>query len=295
MSKTGILSNRGGKPYAIETKTLGEWQAVAFDSVSEVLRVAGRPLPAVNDNAEVMTTLSKGGLYWLGLDGGPAEMMAAISHGHAPGVAMVEEMLAEIPANLTPPTDLRRRRVWGDAGCTVDMQRVYGGQLDRAFQRTRRQSSRAPKVVRLVVALNAHSGTDARNFAWRGVAALALAQRLTSAGYGVEIVGTMHGANVYANGSAKNLAVTVTVKPASAPVDLSTLSAVVTLLGFFRHVGLSLFAHGKSKVSPGFGYLVLPENAPVALKPGDVTGFERSTDRSTTIEFIMAKLAEIQA
>ena len=286
------------KPYTMPTMACNGWQHASFSSVAEMVETASAPLPAANADNPAAALLAAGchggGVKWFGLAGGSPAVAKAMRHGHAPGVAAVQAMFDELPDTMRPPVSTMRRRSWRDAGDSVDMQRVYGGQLDRAFQRTTRQPGRAPRVVRLVVLLNANHKANALAVAWRGVAALALAQRLIGAGYGVEIVGAMCSTDSFPASQNKGMFLTVKLKAANAPVDVSTLSGVVTVMGFSRFIGYGCYLHSVDRAAPHMGYQKAPQYHGL-IQPGEVAGFEVCESRDTAITFITETLAAIEA
>lgn len=275
----------------------GNWRRVRFDSLAEACDAALLPVPWVNRaqaetfaRAEAQDGYS---LRWLGVDGGAPAVMRALVEGHRPGLAMVEDMLRQLPDALRPPMGRRHRPAWGDTGDAVDMQRVYAGTLDRAFRGMRHAAVRAPRVVRLLVPCNAPSKTHASTMAWRGVAAAAMCQRLTQAGYAVEIVGCFTAENVYPNRPFPNAHIEVDLKSAHAPLDLLTLSGALTVAGFSRYVSFMLRAHCRDDLNPGLGQPVPPQHTPCA---GDaVSGFEACTNATSAAAFINAKLAQVGA
>ena len=298
-----------GTPWAMPTESAKHtdeqgitehWQFASFDTVGDMMAAAMRRLPAVNDTGLMRTIIHHSEdspeelAAWYGIPGGCPAVMTALNDGYQPGVDLVEALLKTLPATAKPPVSRIRRRAWSDAGDSVDMQRVYGGTLDRAFQRTTRQAGRAPRVVRLVVSLNGSSKTPSVHMAWRGVAALALSKLLTAGGYAVEIVGVICNTDLYPGNAHPALRVEVTLKAAHSPLDISTLSGALTVMGFARHVGFAIKAHGATKCGGHMGVSTWPELA-AFQKPGDVTGFQNVTSAATAAAFVAAKLADIEA
>jgi len=283
------------------TPGAAKWHSAHFDSLEDMLAAAVGRLPKVNENADTLESINgdfaikkKGALAWHGIEGGTAAVMSALSHGYAPGIDMIEALLAKLPASVKPPVSRLRRRAWGDAGDSVDMQRVYAGTIDRAFSRTTRQAGRAPKIIRLVVAINGNHKVLATEQAWRGVAALALTKLLTDAGYAVEIIAAYASVGLNPKYKTPNFMMTTTLKQARSPLDLSTLASSMTIMGFPRHVGFAVKAHIDAKIHSAFGAAVWPETTPYK-QDGDVMGFQTCTDAATAATFVNAKLAEIEA
>jgi hypothetical protein len=296
-----------GAPVAMQTEVNGEWQVGRFASMAAILELAMAPIPRRNNDADAIYGLANRTMHkkqiargmtkqdWFGVPSGQGdEVITALIDGYQPGVELVEQLLATMPDDLAPPADARRRRVWGDFGDSVDMQRVYGGQLDRAFQRPRRQATRAPRIVKLMVACNAGWEQLARTVAWRGAAAVALAHKLTAAGYAVEIVGSFTSEMVHPNAPAPHLHLEVMLKQAGAPLDMSTLCGALTVLGFSRYVNFAVRRHSNYKVSTTYGVPTAPEKTPF-WRPDYVAGFQECRCAASAAFFVAAKLAKIQA
>lgn len=101
------------------------------------------------------------------------------------GVARVERLSAAV--DMPSPVSIKRRMTRGDHGDEVDMQRVWTGHLETAWTRAKRMAT--PNVARVLIGVfvSSSAATDSDRMAWRGVAALALADALEKAGYSVAI------------------------------------------------------------------------------------------------------------
>lgn len=152
------------------------------------------------------------------------------------GWAYGAELVSRIAAReAQAPVSVRRRNVRGDYGDEVDMQRVYAGRLDAAWSRPGRASCVSRRLFRVVVNCVARGGLDANSMAWRGVAALRLADILSSAGYGVQIETGFNEDSSVQNDYRYSLR--VVTKRFEDPVDLQMLAATTALPGFFRALG----------------------------------------------------------
>jgi len=157
---------------------------------------------------------------------GCAAVRRLITQGWERGVALMQEVAASV--DLPTPQSIRRRRVWGDFGDEVEMQRVWQGNIDMAWQRMSKTSGLGPQRVRIVVDSVAHAGLGADTMRWRGVAALRLADALTEAGYSVQVESAFEAC------SPESYRLRVIVKQYTDPLDLSSLAATAALPGFFR-------------------------------------------------------------
>jgi hypothetical protein len=300
MTATRLTLARDGAPEPLTlTETSGSWALARFDGMTDALAAAMGRLPAHNDTDENREKCHKTEktarerVEWYGLADTSA-VVEALANGYAPGVAMVEKMAKQLPADLTPPMGMRRRRKWSDSGDSVDMQRVWGGSVDRAWQRTAPTAVRSTKVVRLMVLTSAAWTVAAEVVAWRGVAALALTKVLTNKGYAVEIAGCMPAAEVYTTGPHPNLQIEVLLKRAEKPLDMVALCGPLTVMGFARHVGFLLKNHGPGRMCPAYGHTAPPESTPF-WRDGYVAGFEECTNAATAAKFVRAVLAKLDA
>jgi hypothetical protein len=160
--------------------------------------------------------------------------------------AMVERIADLIPVPMAP----RRRLKWMDQGNEIDMTKVYGGMLDRAWRNAPPQRARASRVISVDadVGQNCHIGADA--LVWSGVAAVALTDALEQAGYRVELYSSSAmRSNTPQGGAALTRMV---AKRAMEPLNLPLAAALVALPATFRwyHI-MSWLAH---PVDIGRGY-----------------------------------------
>jgi len=103
------------------------------------------------------------------------------------GQQIVERMLAAVAdAKLPKPVSRRRRpRFNENDGDEVDYDRLRTG---RAFWReTRRQNTRGPQTVTVIIDVNAAAGVSHTDILWRGAAAISLTQMIEAADYRVEL------------------------------------------------------------------------------------------------------------
>lgn len=223
---------------------------------------------------------------WYGIAGGGNAVRDTIANGWPDGAQRMESALtAHVPVVVT---GIKRRRVRADFGDSIDMQRVYRGELGTAWERTTRQRGHGGKnTVTMYVDVAANCSTEAETLFWRGAAALAVADALTQGGYSVQITAGAYGRNVE-EASKRWLWHTVLVKPANAPLDKSALASVLCLAGYFR----TLFFTGFCSV-PGRVHCALGVSTPrkVSELDADITGVESCVDQVTAQAWIDATLA----
>ena len=177
---------------------------------------------------------------WTGVDT-IAECDRLIASAQWPEGAAMVRSLADSLLDIAPPVNVKRRRVWADQGDSFDLHRAYSGRLDAAWQRTKRQSARAPRPVRIVLDANHTFRADAANLQWAGAAVVALSDLLTESGYSPEIIlGFSH---IAASPERERVQCTLQVKSPLMPLDINALAATVALPGFVRQVMYQLIVH----------------------------------------------------
>lgn len=206
-----------------------------FDSLQDALGAAVFTSKSNQHKwADVETgAISSDTVEWYGVAGGVAAVRRVISHGWADGAAKVRAALEDL-GGVPVPRSVRRVRQWADQGDALDIHRVWSGQLDAAWQRTRRLQRPGSQQVTIAANVTAMAGVDGRELFWRGAAVLKLADLLTAAGYNVKIVAVRDTRLAYTDGY--GIVQRVTVKEPTAPLDLDALAATVCLAGFFRTV-----------------------------------------------------------
>lgn len=169
------------------------------------------------------------------------ELLEVMNNGWADGL---ERLNNEIRASneVDRPVSLRRRKARGDFGDAIDMQAVYSGNLNKAWQRTVRANRVGIKRITLVADSIVNGAMHSDSLFYRGAAVIKLADALTSAGYDVAIYTAFQG-TTYAS---ETFGAKICVKQFSNPLDLSTATAACCHPAMFRLLGhkwLKLFAN----------------------------------------------------
>ena len=224
---------------------------------------------------------------WYGLEPGPGAVRDAVAQGWPEGVRRINEALADLRDDIAPPVSVKRRRVRSDHGAEVDMSAYWRGRADIAWTDCRRTSTRAPQVVTIAAQISAPGKTHSGDLFWRGAAVLKLADLLTAAGYHVRIDAVRHVRHGYTDHPGRLLQ-RVTVKEATAPLDVESLAAVLCLSGFFRMFLFACMCSMLYKVQKGCGFTERYQAA-----PGEVAGVEDCTDADTARAWIRAQLEAI--
>jgi hypothetical protein len=152
------------------------------------------------------------------------------------GLAKMEKALEGLDVDLPRAKSIKRRRAWHDAGDSLDMGRVWAGQLDKAWQRCDRVPMTGSRRVTITFPLVYSAGNSTESMFWGGAAALKLADILIAAGYAVEIVG-IHG-NISRKNRDKAFMV-ATAKPFNAPLDMQALILPMAFAGYMRTVSFT--------------------------------------------------------
>jgi hypothetical protein len=276
-----------------------------FDSVDAMLDYAKRPLPKGANSSAVQswTTRMVDARYeydWYGMTKNDTRCPVVYASdmlrtGWNEGVERMESAmteLAEVPASRS----VRRRACWSDAGDSIDMQRVYSGQLDAAWRKCTRQSARAPKPVTIwiLAGLSFADSTDA--IFWRGAACATLADRLSKAGYSV-------GINAYNCEKSRldnmkqgpGFDFRLTIKPHSTPLDLASMTAAIALPATIRGAlyNAMIIAGQEDGFQIGSGIFVITKTPCPDVQPGDFAGLEKVSTKETAIEWITASIAQL--
>jgi hypothetical protein len=75
---------------------------------------------------------------WIGADADYKGVLKIIRDGFPDGLRRIDRILDTIRPLLPPVESIRRQRCYRDTGDYLDLQKVYSGGLDRAWQSTRR-------------------------------------------------------------------------------------------------------------------------------------------------------------
>lgn len=275
----------------------GKRTVQTFDSLQDALEASTFSTKANKQLwAEVQTgdygRACGGGARWYGLDTNdvgdalPLNVRTATRHGWPEGVARMREALDGIGATLQP-RNVRRVRRWADFGDSVEMSRVWAGRVDVAWQRCERQQRPAAQNVTIAANITALAGVDARALFWRGAAVLKLADLLTTAGYNVRIDAIRQSRNAYEDGAA--ILQRVTVKEATAPLELNSLAATLCLSGFFRVVFFQCQCLGPGTARQSFG-----KSETYTSTTGEICGVEACMSAEAARRWVEHSIAKIE-
>lgn len=211
-------------------------------------------------------------VFWLGIRGGTAAVERAVKHGWSEGRRRAVESIAQI--TVPKIKNLKRQKARADAGDHLDMQRVYGGDLERAWETTRRDVgvNIRSQLVTLVVNIGALCNVRAEEMYWRGAAALVACDTLERSGRRVEIIAYNYASQVYPGSEHPTGLTVVKVKAFEDAVNLDQLASTLALAGFFRTYIFIAKLAAPFKASRGLGVTI--HQAPSAELLGVARGSE---------------------
>jgi hypothetical protein len=204
-----------------------------------------------------------GAREWCGAPEGWSVKTSALAERLALGYEEGAERVTKMRETIAIPSmvNVRRRPIWKDQGDHLDMDRVRSGRLDTAWRGVSRVACQPPRVL-IMADTGANCSTDADCMAWRGVAALSLADALNAAGYQVAII---QANRIGLYGADYKLVVTTVVKPFRAPLSILDLASSIVLPATFRSLGINAFWYLASRdlgTGCGTSQQVLEDDAP---------------------------------
>ena len=268
-----------------------------FDSLTAAQACADTQPTNSNNRAMWQGFMSEGSgdgsARWYGVDGGVKKVRQIIREGWGDGRAKLVKMSDEVLAlNPPQPVSIRRRRVWGDQGDSVDMGRIYSGQFDQAWQRTSRVTSNSTRYVEILANPAVNCGTDAEVIFWRGAAALVLADMIQGAGYAVSITAIFASHNLFQE-SPHDCLDLVTVKGYADPLDMDNLASVLCLGGWFRDVWFRMATSHDRPIWSSLGSSRAITDA-LELAPNQIGNLDDVTDLASARAWIRRQIERLQ-
>ncbi|MDP6370775.1 MAG: hypothetical protein QF615_14290 [Planctomycetota bacterium] len=187
-------------------------------------------------------------------------------------------------------SDCRRKIAWADQGDEIDIHRVYSGDLDTAWQTTRRNGTGLAPIVSIVAGWGGHCGRSHDELFWSGAAALVSAHILEGAGYSVEILAASVTRHTFK--SVGQCVVAVRLKNSDTPLELSSIAATACFAGTFRTLGLAAMCLQPTvKVTGSYGVPEEPSAMEVSKWPTE--GQPILIDGSYTRETAVANVRKV--
>lgn len=170
---------------------------------------------------------------WLGLPGVNA-VIDACENGWQAGweFAQKELQLLQLPKLRT----VRRHKVHADAGDFLDIQKVYSGQLDTAWESSKRDwwpMSKSHSYITLLCDIGGNCNLHASQLMWRGMATMVLADLLQTSGRNVQVIGYDNAKRTYLN--EEDASVIIKLKEFDQALMPDQLVACLGLPGFHRY------------------------------------------------------------
>lgn len=218
-----------------------------------------------------------GGDSWYGTSGGAKAVLEKTQNGwpelRTAMIDKVKGMELEIPVFPSMTHTRRRKRQWGEHGDTLDINRVWNGQLDRAWQRPVRVERLSQNMRRISLAFDvtANAGVTNESALWRGALCMLLVDSLARAGRTFEIYVIDSTIGAFPSGP-RRLWTSWLVKSSSMPIVPDRLAAMVSV-GYMRTVGFAAENMGPWTVSSGLGGALnagLPHSLRDRQKAGEV-------------------------
>jgi hypothetical protein len=234
---------------------------VWFDSVAEL----HRELPAMQLRANRgdwnrrMSSYYDGDWYGHGIHIG-SEAIEIIAKGAPDLLALMQPMIQALRKELSLDTAAaiqvetrRRKRHRSDYGDTLDMHRVWSGDLDRAWERPVREPRLTPteRYASVFLDLGVLSDVDAVDTLWRGAAGLCMVDTLTRMGVSVELWAGASGRSTYEYGPDYRWS-GVRVKEYAQPLNEERLAAVAHAM-FHRTFSFGMYLAAPFKATSGLG------------------------------------------
>lgn len=230
---------------------------VECESVTDLLTL--RPTPSNNIPAispEYLRSSQYKSVRWFGVSGGGLGVERAVRDGWPEGRELIERSIERV--DLPRLRSVRRTRVQADTGDHLDTQRVYAGDLDRAWTTTRRamgDATRSP-LTSILVNVGGNCDLEADELFWRGAVAVRACDALELSSRRTEVIAYCLSRGCSEGPRATTVLLTVRVKAFEDPVNLDQLASVTALAGFFRWYGFKGWCAIPERVTPNLGYSI---------------------------------------
>jgi phage tail protein X len=202
---------------------------------------------------------------WYGTVDGWKDVMHKTEHGWPELRQTLAKMLDDIQLEIPPFTSYvstrRRKRVRAEHGDTIDMMRVYNGDLDHAWELPAHIERMAinTKRVTLVFDVTANGGIKNSQAMWRAALCMLLTDKLASVGrvFEVWVIDSTAGAFntgffTAARSAPRVLWAAWCVKRSNDPIVMDRLCAMLSI-GFMRVAGFMAIGAGPWEPNPYIG------------------------------------------
>lgn len=215
-----------------------------YESVSAIRAMIGQPCK-IPRHVDMIEGYCKGdhnrnGGNWYGMQGGADAVMSAMLRGFPEGETKVEKLMRSLDGKLPRAVGIGRKLVRGAQGDELDIHAVNRGDISRAWSSRQRQIKKGKTALKIVADIGGNRSSSADSLQWRGIAAIALSEIMTKAGYGTELVAAWAVRGHWDNSRSRPVAgIECVVKARGVSADRGLLAATLALTGFFRTVGFA--------------------------------------------------------
>lgn len=251
-------------------------------------------VPEINKKSISLTVDRKRSKDWFGPSNegfnSAGSVYKAVQKGWYEGVKKAENLVKDIKAPQVQ--SIRRRRVRGDKGDSLDIHAVNSGKLDKAWIRRQKRKTSAPPVLKMALNIAANCETSAKTLYWRGAASVMLTRLLEKAGYMIDISAYCASVSTYADGQYKNSAACFQLKKSGDSLLVNNLMACLGLSGFFRSYGFKALASCNQPMA--FNYGSTSPTKPSKLNDFHIDGLEVVKGKETAQTWIKDQIAKIE-
>jgi hypothetical protein len=182
--------------------------------------------------------------------------------GWPQGLDRIWGMLEQLEAPQV--ASVRRKKIRSDFGDHLDMQSVFRGELDRAWEATTRELRYhvGMTTTTIFVDMCASWRTKAEEMFWRGATAVVLADAFEKSGRTVRIIGFSSCHHPYQN-HREGMTTSILIKDYEDMLNLEKTAMITALAGFWRYWFWRSWASVPVRLGAGFGMVRHFQNGPI--------------------------------
>lgn len=208
------------------------------------------------------TVLNRQERGWFGFGCWQAsDVLQRLEYGWPEYEAAVSAASEKLEAHLTLDTTVamtmevrKRKRRWMEQGDTLDIHRVWGGELDRAWQRPVRFPKLSPtqRYATIFIDIGTLASRAPDEGVWRAALAMRVCDLLTSMGIATEIWCGASSLETYERGFGSQAWFATRVKEYTQPINLNRVAGLSSV-GAHRTVGFKMKCAGPGTIADNFG------------------------------------------
>ena len=232
----------------------GKWRFTYYNGVKDLLDT---PVTNPSNQRHLDKSMSQNNdsHSWWGIPKGDGHAVVELAKKGWPEGR--ERAMNEFAAKIKIPQmpDIVRHRRWKDHGDSVDMQRVYSGAADKAWQIAERGKKSGLKThVLIMIDMGGHCQRKPDEFFWRGALCALLTNKLVLSGRSVKVVLGHAGYDWSSDRSApKYIEDNILVKDFHQVLNLDSCILSCALSGFFRSFGFKAILNHPEQATGGLG------------------------------------------